>query len=376
MPEPLWQDLGSIEELKRRPLTQINLGRMKIALSYVNGQFGAVSGTCNHAGGPLGEGTFDGEYIVCPWHHWKFHCRTGLGEPGYEEDAVPRYDLKEEKGRLLINLTPATKRGHKYHAPHPLERPLGREPGPVRVLGISTTIMDPAYPRFSTSDCLLDVALEEARTKHETETKLIRLNDLRFRACEGYYSKSAYACTWPCSITQMDPMDQMDQVYEGIVFWADVILVASPIRWGGPSSLYVKMVERMNCLQNQITIRNRVMLRNKVAGFIIMGGQDNVQAVAGQMLMFFAELGCNFPQFPFIAHSRGWDAEDMERNVRLVMGSEDLREGARALVARSIEIANRLIATAETPGKMERGGRKAFSREMKGPAGAEADQPA
>jgi len=244
------------------------------------------------------------------------------------------------------------------------------------VLGISTTIMDPAYPRFSTSDCLLDVALEEARTKHETETKLIRLNDLRFRACEGYYSKSAYACTWPCSITQMDPMDQMDQVYEGIVFWADVILVASPIRWGGPSSLYVKMVERMNCLQNQITIRNRVMLRNKVAGFIIMGGQDNVQAVAGQMLMFFAELGCNFPQFPFIAHSRGWDAEDMERNVRLVMGSEDLREGARALVARSIEIANRLIATAEPAGRMERGGRKAFSREMKGPAGAEADQPA
>ncbi|HUL70874.1 MAG TPA: NAD(P)H-dependent oxidoreductase, partial [Gemmatimonadales bacterium] len=165
-------------------------------------------------------------------------------------------------------------------------------------------------------------------------------------------------------------------VYEGIVFWADVILIASPIRWGGPSSLYTKMVERMNCLQNQITIRNRVMLSNKVAGFIIMGGQDNVQAVAGQMLMFFAELGCVFPQFPFIAHSRGWDAEDMERNVRLVMGSEELRDGARALVARSVEIAQRLIATAKPGERMERGGRKAFSREGKRPAGAEADQPA
>ena len=28
-----------------------------------------------------------------------------------------------------------------------------------------------------------------------------RLNELKFRACEGYYSKAAHACTWPCSIT-------------------------------------------------------------------------------------------------------------------------------------------------------------------------------
>ena len=33
---------------------------------------------------------------------------------------------------------------------------------------------------------------------------MIRLSELKFRACEGYYSKSAHACTWPCSITQMD----------------------------------------------------------------------------------------------------------------------------------------------------------------------------
>ena len=46
-----------------------------------------------------------------------------------------------------------------------------------------------------------------------------------------------------------------------------------------------------------------------------------MQAVAGQMLIFFAELGCHFPQFPFIAHSRGWTAEDMENNVQHVRNS-------------------------------------------------------
>ncbi len=37
---------------------------------------------------------------------------------------------------------------------------------------------------------------------------------------------------------------------------------------------------------------------NHVGGFIITGGQDNIQAVAGQLLGFFAEIGVQFPQFP------------------------------------------------------------------------------
>ena len=53
--------------------------------------FGAVSNICNHVGGPLGEGRLDGDYIVCPWHNWKFHRGTGVGEPGFEEDRVPSY---------------------------------------------------------------------------------------------------------------------------------------------------------------------------------------------------------------------------------------------------------------------------------------------
>jgi hypothetical protein len=125
------------------------------------------------------------------------------------------------------------------------------------------------------------------------------------------------------------------------------------------------MVERMNCIQNQETIANRHLLKNKVAAFIITGGQDNVQGVAGQMMGFFAEVGCQFPQFPFIAHSRGWSAEDMENNVRYVKMSNELRAGARALVERSTEIAKVLIGgqLKETPS--ERGGRKAHQLDVK-----------
>ena len=227
----MWIDIGLAADFTRRPLTRAMVSGAVVVITHQDGRFGALAGTCNHAGGPLAEGHLDGEFVVCPWHHWKFHCRTGLGEPGFEADAVPRYDVKVDGGRLFVSEAPVSPRTYAEHPPQPLAREVIRAPGPVRVLGISTTNMDIAYPRYSTSDALLVVAMEQAGQLN-AETQTIRLADLSFRACEGYYSKSAHACTWPCSITQMDPADQMARVYEAFVHWADVVLVATPIRWG------------------------------------------------------------------------------------------------------------------------------------------------
>jgi multimeric flavodoxin WrbA len=272
---------------------------------------------------------------------------------------VPAYATRIEQGRLLIDLSSATKRTKQPHKPHPLARPIVRRPGPVRVVGIATTAMTAEHPRYSTSDALLEAALDHAQTTLKLETRYIKLRDLHFRACEGFYSKSAQACTWPCSITQMDPTDQLDRVYEAVVHWADVILVSTPIRWGNASSLYFKMVERMNCIQNQETIAKKHLLKNKVAAFIIMGGQDNVQGVAGQLMTFWAEVGCQFPQFPFIAHSRGWSAEDMERNICEVQNSRELREAAQGLVTRAADVAQLMVEGQVPEHRLIAGGRKA-----------------
>jgi multimeric flavodoxin WrbA/nitrite reductase/ring-hydroxylating ferredoxin subunit len=341
-----WIDIGAADELAQTPLRQIEIERRRLALSYKDGTFGVVDGVCNHAGGPLGQGRLDGDYIVCPWHYWKFHRATGLGEPGYEEDAVPSHAVKVENGRVLVQRVAQSKRSRLPHPPHAVARKPQRSDGKPRIVGISTTVMTEGQERFSTSEHLLAAALEHAKAQGH-ETQLIKLRELKFRACEGFYSKSAHACTWPCSITQMDPDDQLDRVYEALVHWADVFVIATPIRWGNPSSLYYKMVERMNCIQNQIVIADRVLLQNKTVAAIITGGQDNVQGVAGQMLGFFAELGCHFPPFPYIAHTRGWSAEDMERNVEIVQGSAELKQAAAELMQRSLDLAERLLITAE-----------------------------
>ena len=300
-------DVGSAEELSKSAVQQVMVIRARVALTFADGTFGAISGVCNHVGGPLGHGTLDSDYVVCPWHYWTFHRVTGVRQ---YEDAVPAYDARIENGRVLVSAEPRTQRVRSKHEPHRVGRTPKREDGPIRVLGISTTVMTADQPRYSTSEDLLAKALRHAKDTLHCETTLQAARDLKFRACEGFYSKSARACTWPCSITQMDPTDEMDRIYEAVVHWADVILISTPIRWGTASSLYFKMVERMNCIQNQETIANKHLLHGKVVGFIVTGGQDNIQAVVGQMLTFFSELGCQFPQFPFIAHSRGWSAED------------------------------------------------------------------
>jgi multimeric flavodoxin WrbA len=276
---------------------------------------------------------------MCPWHGWEYSVVTGKGPPGYEEEAVPVFAIEERAEGVYLDTDPVSPRRLVKHEPHPLSVvPTSRTPGPPRVLGISTTAMDEVNPRFSTSDHLLERGLEHAQGGLGAQTRLIRLRDLQFRPCEGNYSKAAHACTWPCAITERDPGDQLTAVYEGLVQWADVILLATPIRWGQPSSLYHRMAERLNCIQNQITIHNRCLIRHKVVAFIILGGQDNVQAVAGQLLTFWSELGFLFPQFPFIAHSRGWDAEDMETNVRVVEASEALKEAAAELAERALDL--------------------------------------
>ena len=356
-----WHLLGTRDELLARAPFAVKIERHRVAVFHHEGRFRAISDICNHRGGPLSEGQLHGEFVMCPWHAWEYSVITGKGPAGYDEEQVPVYAVEERADGVYLKLPPEMPRHLLKHKPSHLLEAHPRTPGaPPRVLGISTTAMDDVNPRFSTSDALLDHALIHARDARGAETQLIRLRDLAFRPCEGNYSKAARACTWPCAITERDPADELTPVYEGLVHWADVVLISTSIRWGTASSLYHKMAERLNCIQNQITIASRVLICSKVAGFIITGGQDNIQAVAGGLLTFWSELGFVFPAFPFIAHSRGWDAEDMENNVRQVKASEALRTASHELLDRALDFWRVLDAhRAELARPMERAGRKA-----------------
>lgn len=76
-----------------------------IALFNVDGKLFALDNTCPHAGGPLGEGTLQGDIIRCPWHGWKFNVRTGqcLKNP-VDDWAVSCFPVRIEQETIQIAL--------------------------------------------------------------------------------------------------------------------------------------------------------------------------------------------------------------------------------------------------------------------------------
>lgn len=213
----------------------------------------------------------------------------------------------------------------------------------IKVLGISTTnLNDKVAPRRSTSEEALLYTLDYAKSRLGADTQIIRLRDLHFKHCEGYYYKNAKACIFPCSISEMDKDDQMTVVCEKVILWADVVVLATPIRWGNASSLYYQMIQRMNCVQNQMVTSDTYLIRDKVAALIVTCDQDNVQHVVGELMTFWSQLGFVFGNLPFVGWTRGWYAEDTENNLSGMNSSEHMRQDIARTIRGAVEL-SRLV---------------------------------
>jgi len=69
--------VASISDLKPGAAMTVEVAGKTIALYNVAGKIYATDNTCLHHGGPLAEGTLEGEIITCPWHMWEYNVSTG-----------------------------------------------------------------------------------------------------------------------------------------------------------------------------------------------------------------------------------------------------------------------------------------------------------
>jgi nitrite reductase (NADH) small subunit len=58
-------------------IREIQVQGTTIAVANVGGQFHAINNTCLHRGGPLGQGSLQGNVVTCPWHGWTFDVTSG-----------------------------------------------------------------------------------------------------------------------------------------------------------------------------------------------------------------------------------------------------------------------------------------------------------
>jgi nitrite reductase/ring-hydroxylating ferredoxin subunit len=66
------------------------------------GEVCALANTCTHLGGPLAEGSREGDTVTCPWHGSRFDLRTGAVVEGPAVFAQPCLEARVRDGKIEV----------------------------------------------------------------------------------------------------------------------------------------------------------------------------------------------------------------------------------------------------------------------------------
>lgn len=100
-----WTDVAAESQLAEGRSYRIEVGGEPVMLVRRAGRICALAETCSHLGGPLGEGTLDGDTVVCPWHGSRFSLEDGRVIDGPATHAQPSLEARARAGRVEIRFS-------------------------------------------------------------------------------------------------------------------------------------------------------------------------------------------------------------------------------------------------------------------------------
>jgi multimeric flavodoxin WrbA len=147
---------------------------------------------------------------------------------------------------------------------------------PLRALVLNASLKH--APEASNTQELAELVLEHLRP-HRVTADVVRLADLRLPVGLGY--RESDGDEWPAIVAKLKA--------------ADIVLFATPIWWGGRSSLMQRVIERMDALDEEYIANGRSALYNKVAGIVITGSEDGALSTMGSIMMVLTWMGFTLP---------------------------------------------------------------------------------
>ncbi len=96
-------EVAKVSDVKPGNSKVVNAGGKELALFNVDGKFFVTDNACVHKGGPLGEGTLDGDVVSCPWHAWKYNVKTGVS-PVNAAAKVQPYKVKVDGDNVMVEV--------------------------------------------------------------------------------------------------------------------------------------------------------------------------------------------------------------------------------------------------------------------------------
>ena len=84
-----------------RPV-RVMAGPMPVLVVRRQGRLHALAAVCSHAGGPLDEGTIEGDCVVCPWHASRFRLADGRAVGGPATFDQPVMEVRETPDAVAV----------------------------------------------------------------------------------------------------------------------------------------------------------------------------------------------------------------------------------------------------------------------------------
>ena len=95
-------------ELQGDELRQVEVDGVPVLLARTRaGEVCALASTCTHHGGPLAEGSREGDTVTCPWHGSRFDLRTGAVVRGPAVFVQPRLEARVRDNRIEVGFPAA-----------------------------------------------------------------------------------------------------------------------------------------------------------------------------------------------------------------------------------------------------------------------------
>jgi pyruvate oxidase len=98
-----WHKVAETDDLPEGRVRTVTVDRRSLALTRSGGRYGALDNHCPHQGGPLGEGTIEGDVLRCPWHGYDYDPVTGRPPAGFS-DAPACFRVEERDDGVYVGL--------------------------------------------------------------------------------------------------------------------------------------------------------------------------------------------------------------------------------------------------------------------------------
>ncbi len=131
---------------------------------------------------------------------------------------------------------------------------------------------------ISNTRVLSEILCDELST-YDVQTEIIYLSE--HRILPGTRSNMGDGDEWPIILEKL--------------IASEILIFATPIWWGGHSSLIQRAMERLDELNDKIIVTGQSEFLNKVGGIVITGAEDGVQSVIASLANFMIWNGLTLP---------------------------------------------------------------------------------